>query len=249
MWGAGFLDKDVCAWKCTGCSWCYQENTVLLWYLNLRLLVGRELWIFSLLQIFFFLMLLLFCKKSILQNSCWSGFSWRSQNGVADRARALRLPRSALLPATCASFSSLLIDKHSDLLKVSVDTSCKCLLSSLHHVVLLFFNILIDVLDLSLIWKTCPPLSKMSCPSKLQRWFTSLQHFSPKKNPNCFSGIYVAHSAFQDQILLVKQIKWDESGWIQFHPSVINFMTPTGFSDRRTPPLIFLQIKKAALPF
>lgn len=175
-----------------GDSWCYPENTALLWDLNLRRSVGRELWIFSLLQMFFFLMLLLFCKKNILQNSRWSGVSWRPQNGVADRARTLHLPRSALLPTACTGFCKLLIDKHSDLPKVSVDTSCKSgcqlmsSLSSLNRVVPVSFKILVNVLGLSLIWKTCPPLSKMSGPSKLRSWFTSLQHFSHKQNPNCF---------------------------------------------------------------
>lgn len=36
---------------------------------------------------------------------------------------------------------------------------------------------------------------------------------------------------------------------MQSHPSLINFTTPTGFSDSATPPLISPQIKKSSSPF
>lgn len=116
----GFRIKPSVHGSAGGDSWCYQENTVLWWHLNLQLSVGRELRIFSLLQMFFF-----FCKRSILQNGCWWGFSWRSRSGAAGRAGTLRLPRSALLPATCARFCNVLIDRRSDLPKGSVDTNDK----------------------------------------------------------------------------------------------------------------------------
>lgn len=133
-----------------GDSWRYLESRVLChtWICSSRW--GGNSGYSAYCRWVFFLMLLLFCKKNILKNSCWSGLGWRWQNGLADRVRTLHHPCSALLPATCAAFCSLLVDKHSALLKVSFHTRCRsvvswCLLFLLNHV-LLSFNILIDVL-------------------------------------------------------------------------------------------------------
>lgn len=77
-----------------GGSWCYQR--IQAFY---HLSVGRDCSAYC--RWLFFFMLLLFCN-SILQNSCWSDFSW---DGVVARARTLHLPSSTLLPATCVAFA------------------------------------------------------------------------------------------------------------------------------------------------
>lgn len=142
-----------------------REYTGLLSQLNWQLSVGRDCSAYC--RWFFFFMLLLFCNSD-LQNSCWSDFSW---DGVVARARTLHLPSSTLLPATCVSFCTLLIVRNSDSLKTSLGIISS---KSGFHVVPLSFKILGSNLHLSLMWKTCPPLSGVCGPSELIYEFAAL---------------------------------------------------------------------------
>lgn len=142
-----------------------REYTGLLSQLNWQLSVGRDCSAYC--RWFFFFMLLHFCNSNS-QNSCWSDFSW---DGVVARARTLHLPSSTLLPATRVSFCTLLIVRNSDSLKTSLDIISS---KSGFHVVPLSFKILGSNLHLSLMWKTCPPLSGVCGPSELIYEFAAL---------------------------------------------------------------------------
>lgn len=180
---------------CPGWFLVLPEHTGLLSQLGCQPSLGRDCSAYC--RWFFFLMLLFFCN-SILQNSCWSDFSW---DGAAARARTLHLPSSTLLPATCVSFSTLLIVRNSDSLKISHDIISS---KSGCHVVPLSFEILSSILNLSLMRKTCPPsqeyVAHLNCKGDL--WVCSTVHIN--KTQIAFSGMSFAQSSFQDQILLVK---------------------------------------------
>lgn len=92
---------------------------------------------------FFFLTILLFCKKDALLTARCSGFSGSSQSGGVDGARSRRGPRGAPPPTTRLGFGSCLLTSFQSCCKLLLTAAAKqvvrrCRLSSHNHAGLLY---------------------------------------------------------------------------------------------------------------